>query len=84
MTPLARPVVPEEYGSVARSTAGSMCTSGGAAVVASRSRSEACPSAPSSTMISETPTPSWATAAFARSRNSEIVIIILAPESRSW
>ena len=89
-TPLARPVVPDEYGSAATSSP-VIVTVGRSAVVVSRSASafsgsgvEASSRAASSRMISETTTPSSATAARARSRNAEIVTRIFEPESRSW
>jgi hypothetical protein len=56
------------------------CTDG--ASLASRSSSDAWPSAPSITITSSTG--DCATAASARSRNGETVISTFAPESASW
>ncbi len=82
ITPLALPVVPEEYGSTAVSAAVTVCA-GGSAAVPSRSRSEVWPSARSSTMIESAGMPASSAAAVARSRNAEMVNSIRAPESAS-
>ncbi len=83
ITPLARPVVPDEYGSTAVSALVTVWT-GGSAVVASRSRRLVWPSAPSRTMIASAGRPTSAAAAEARSRKGEIVNSSFAPESASW
>ena len=65
-----------------RSFAGSMSTCTEGASAPRRSNRFACPSAPSSTMISSTG--DFSAAAEARSMNSEMVMRIFAPESFSW
>ena len=54
ITPLGMPVVPEEYGRAATSSAGSMSICGSGAVEPSMSSSERCPGAWSQTKISRT------------------------------
>ena len=82
ITPLARPVVPDEYGSTAVSPA-VVVSSGGVAVVASRSASEVTPSTASSVTTASSGSPASASAARARSRNGDTVTSSFAPESAS-
>lgn len=82
MTPLGVPVVPDEYGSAAMSSAGSMAICGSGAVEVSMSSTEVCPSARSQTNISSMP-PTSSAARRAVSRSGDTVTIQRADESRS-
>ena len=82
ITPLGVPVVPEEYGRAATSSAGSMSICGSGAVEASMSIRERWPVALSHTKISCTP-PASSAARRATSSSGETVTIQRAAESRS-
>ena len=73
ITPLALPVVPDEYGSTARCVAASMDTSGGDAPSESRSIIDSWPSAPSSTITCSAPRPTSEQPASAPGSSSETV-----------
>ena len=80
MTPLLRPVVPDEYGSTTTSSlvTGTCSVSGGLVI---RSIIDGTPSTGSMVMTSVTSVPSIAS--IATSRNMETVTNIVAPESCS-
>ena len=80
-TPFGSPVVPEEYGSIAMSVAGSIRTSGAGPYLVIRSRKDDVPSGASPSTITVAAAPA---AARARSAKGAIVRTSRAPESRSW
>ncbi|VXB72337.1 hypothetical protein MICRO8M_50088 [Microbacterium sp. 8M] len=84
MTPLGRPVVPDEYGSTATCVAGSNDTSGAGRPSASRSRNDGCPSAPSRTMRWSAGRPSCSAAARACGSSGLTVMSQAAEASLSW
>ena len=84
ITPLALPVVPEEYGSTATSSAGSITTSGTGPVLARSCGRFGCPSAPSRTTTSSAVRPICWAAGQPLGSSTETVNSILAPASASW
>ncbi|SIK31201.1 Uncharacterised protein [Mycobacteroides abscessus subsp. abscessus] len=83
MTPLALPVVPEEYGSTARCVAGSKVTCGGARSGRAISASDSRPSTGSTVITPAASIPAISAASSARDSNGDTVKMSWALESIS-